>query len=186
MGAGTPRPRQCDPVAALMAAFVVGSGAGVEVSGAAIGASVEDSTVVPEAEVTVAATAGSAAHPVHRADLATAEAEAEADTAADLTVIAETMEEAVDTADAMMTDPVAASAAVSIDLALVATLSPLDLDTATAVAVVGIATEAMTIAETTPGSAHTRAVRATRESGNCVDTNDNGISMLPAVLWWVS
>lgn len=184
MGAGTPRPRQCDPVAALMAAFVVGSGAGVEVSGAAIGASVEDSTVVPEAEVTVAATAGSAAHPMHRADLATAEAEA--DTAADLTVIAETMEEAVDTADAMMTDLVAASAAVSIDLALVATLSPLDLDTATAVAVVGIATEAMTIAETTPGSAHTRAVRATRESGNCVDTNDNGTSMLPAVLWWVS
>lgn len=105
-----------------------------------------------------------------------------ADTVVDLTVIATTIEAAEDTDDAMTTEAVAAIAAAAvatIDPARAATWSRLVPDRATA-AVVGIVIEAMTIAEeatttaeeTTLASVRTKAVRATRESGSCVDTND--------------
>lgn len=108
-------------------------------------------------------------------------------TAVDLTVTATTTEAAVDL-DAM-TDLVVGTAAVAASTDLpAATTNPSALATATAVTVVaavGIAIEARTTAEgatttagemtaveeTTHASARTKAARAMRESGSCVDTN---------------
>lgn len=171
----------------LVAGFAVGSGVDVEASAEEIGeASGEASTVAHVAAALVVAIVASVvllmvlvALPMLPAGLALPLA----DTAVDLTVIATTTGEVEDTDGGMMIEEVvatAAVAAVTIVPAQAATWSHLVLDKATAAtAAVGIAIgatttaeEAMTIAETTHASVHTKAALATRESGSCVDTND--------------
>lgn len=188
--ADTPRPfpyAQQDPVGSVVAAA---SAVDVEeASEEEIADSEEDSTGALAADsvvVTVDSAVlpmASAAHPMHQADLVTAEV----GTAADLTVTAGTMEEevvavaaaaVVGMADAMMTDSVVGTAAL-IDLAPVVMLSRLVrgrvvVTVATVVVIVAtvavIVTETM-IVETIPGSALTRVVQVTKGSGNFVDTN---------------
>lgn len=175
-------------LAALVAASVVD----VEVASVAeIAASEAVLTEAHEAD-SVVAIAGSAAPPtatgalqMHRVDLATAEVEA--GMAGDLTVTAGTMEvvAAVAAVMAVATTTVfvaAVATAALIDLGLAATQN--QLAPAKVVAVVGIATETTT-GETTPESALTRVVQATKESGNFVGISHNKTRPTLA-LWWVS
>lgn len=204
--ADTPRPHLCDQVALEM---VVVAFAAVSAEAAAV--SEEETEAGSEAGLIVALVAaalvvatadsaalptGTAAHPMHRA----VPAMAEADTAAVLTVTAGTMEEAVGMAGAATTtDSVAAAAAAIaavIDLALVATLSPSVPDTA-AVAV-GIVIEAVIeavievvieavieaatmIAGTIPANGRMRAAQDTRENESFAGISGDGTNIGPAV-----
>lgn len=180
MDADTPRPHPCDQGASeIVVASVADSVEAVGVSEETEEGSEAGSIVALVAALAVATVdsvvllTGSAAHPMHRAALAMAEA----DTAADLTVIAGIMEEAVGTAGAATTtDSAAAAIVAATDPVPVVTLSPSVPDTA-AVAV-GIVIEAATmIAGMTLVNGRMRAAQDTRENENFVGISGDGTSI---------